>query len=138
MQISQPDIGDATDNMCFACSKDNPIGLKLQLAEDNGVIKGEFVPGEYHQGWREITHGGILCTLLDEAGGYAIIQEGLNCVTAKSEFRFVNPAPINKPIQIRAQITKKASRLVKTEASLSLQDGTIVATSLSLWYVVRK
>lgn len=138
MQLPQPEINDTIDNLCFACGKDNPIGLKLQFTQDEGIVKGEFIPEKFHQGWPGITHGGILCTLLDEVGGYAIIYTGLNCVTAKSEIRYVNLAPINEPIEISAQITKKTSRLVETEATLSLKDGTIIATSLSLWYVVKK
>ena len=138
MQLPQPKIGDITGSLCFACGKDNPIGLKLQFAEDEGIIKGEFTPGEFHQGWPGVTHGGILCTLLDEAGGYAVIYAGLNCVTAKSEIRFANMAPTDEPIQISAQITKKTSRLVETEATLSLKGGTIIARSSSLWYVVKK
>ena len=138
MQIPQLKIDDATTNLCFACGKDNPIGLKVQFLEEGGVIRGEFTPGKFHQGWPGITHGGILCTLLDEAGGYAVITTGLNCVTAKTDIRFANLAPINEPIQISAQITKRTSRLVETEATLSLKDNTVIAKSASLWYIVRK
>ncbi|HEX75156.1 MAG TPA: PaaI family thioesterase [Dehalococcoidia bacterium] len=138
MQIPQPKIGDATGSLCFACGKDNPIGLKLQFTDDGGIVKGEFTPGKFHQGWPGITHGGILCTLLDEAAGYAVIYAGLNCITVKSEVRFANLAPIDEPIQVSAQITKKTSRLVETEATLSLKDSTIIAKSSSLWYVVRR
>ena len=138
MQLPQPEIGDATANLCFACSKDNPIGLKLQFDNDGGIVKGEFIPGKFHQGWNGITHGGILCTLLDEAGGYAVIYTGLNCVTAKSEIKFVNMAPINEPIKITARITKTTSRLVETEAILTLENGTVIAKNSSLWYVVKE
>jgi len=138
MQIPQPNIGDATGNLCFACGKENPIGLKLQFTDDEGIARAEFTPGEFHQGWQEITHGGILCTLLDEAGGYAVIYAGLDCVTAKSETKFTNISPINEPIRISAHITKKTSRLVETKATLALKDGTIIANNSSLWYVVKK
>lgn len=138
MQIPQPKIGDTTSTLCFACGKDNPIGLKLQFTDDGETVKGEFTPGKFHQGWPEITHGGVLCTLLDEAGGYAIINTGLNCVTAKSEVKFANPAPIGEPIQISAQITKKTSRLIETNAALYLKNGTVIARCSSLWYIAKK
>ena len=138
MQVPQRQISGISDNLCYACGKDNPIGLKLRFSDIEGVIKGEFTPGEFHRGWPEITHGGILCTLLDEAGGYAVINTGLNCITAKTEIRFASIAPIDEPIQISAHITKKTSRLVETEAVLSLKDGTVIAKSSSLWYVVKK
>ena len=137
MQIPRPKVNDSIGNLCFACGKDNPIGLKLQFTDDGGIVKGKFTAGKFHQGWDGIIHGGILGTLLDEASAYAIIWAGLNCVTAKSETRFTNLAPINKPIQITAQITKKTSRLVETEATLSLKDGTIIAKNSSLFYIVK-
>lgn len=138
MDVPKPQVNDKNENLCFACGKDNPIGLKLQFIDDVGVARAQFTPSELHQGWSRVTHGGILYTLLDEAGGYAVMYAGLNCVTAKSEVRFANLAPINEPIQISAKITKKTSRLVETEATLSRQDGSTVATNLSLWYIVRK
>jgi acyl-coenzyme A thioesterase PaaI-like protein len=135
MQITKPQIKDKSDNLCFACGKDNPIGLKLHFTNEAGEIKGQFTPGELHQGWSGITHGGILYTLLDEAGGYAVMCAGLNCITAKSEVRFNSLAPVNETIQISARVTKKTSRLVETEATLSRQDGSTIAQNLSLWYI---
>ena len=137
MEVPQLKIIDPAKNLCFGCSKDNPIGLKLQFTEDNGIIKGEFTPGKFHQGWPGFTHGGILFTLLDEACGYVIHNLGIRCVTAKSEIKFTQVAPIDEPIQITAQITKNGARLIETEATLSLKDGTSIASSLSLWYIVK-
>ena len=45
--------------------------------------------------------------------------------------------PIDEPIEVTAQITKNSARLIETEAILSLKDGTSIAKSLSLWYVVK-
>ena len=137
MEVPQLKITHPIKNLCFGCSKDNPIGLKLQFTNDNGTMKGEFTPGEFHQGWPGFTHGGILFSLLDEAAGYVVRNTGQNCVTAKSEIRFTQMAPINEPLQITAQVTKNNIRLIETEATLCRKDGTVVARSTSLWYVVR-
>jgi len=138
MDVPKPQINNDANNLCFACGKDNPIGLKLEFFNDAGVAKSKFTPGELHQGWSGVTHGGILFTLLDEAGGYAILYAGLSCITAKSEVRFADLSPINETIEISARITKKTPRLVETEAALSRQDGTTLAKNLSLWYMARK
>ena len=47
-------------------------------------------------------------------------------------------APVGETIYITAAITKKTSRLVETEATLTLKDGSVVARNHSLWYVVGK
>ena len=137
MQIPRFKIDNTVTHLCFGCGKDNPIGFKLQFTNNDGVIKGEFIPGEFHQGWPGIIHGGVLFTLLDEASGYAIHNSQLKCVTAKSEIKFNQLATVDEPIQITAQITKNNLRLVETEATLSLRDGTVIAQSQSLWYVIK-
>jgi len=67
MQIPRFKIDNTVTHLCFGCGKDNPIGFKLQFTNNDGVIKGEFIPGEFHQGWPGIIHGGVLFTLLDDA-----------------------------------------------------------------------
>lgn len=137
MQVPRFKIDDTITHLCFGCGRDNPIGLKLKFTIDDGIIKGEFIPEKFHQGWPGFIHGGILFTLLDEAGGYTIHNAQLKCVTAKSEVKFTQLAPIDEPIQVTAQIIKNNPRLVETEATLSHRDGTIIAKNLSLWYVVK-
>jgi acyl-coenzyme A thioesterase PaaI-like protein len=138
MQLPKPRIDKDEKNFCFGCSKENPIGLQLEFTREDGVIKGEFTPGKYHQGWPGAVHGGILFSLLDEAGGYAVIHSGMDCVTARCEMRFSNMAPVGETIYITAAITKKTSRLIETEATLTLKDGSMIASNHSIWYVVGK
>jgi len=133
---SKVEIDQNKGSLCFGCSQKNPYGLKLIFREENGAALSEFIAQEYHQGWSNVCHGGIIFSLLDEAGGYAVHYAGLNCVTAKSEIRFYKPTPIGEPIAIKAYLTKKTSRLVETEATLSLRDEEILASCHSLWYVL--
>ena len=51
---------------CFVCGPDNPIGLKVVFDIEDGKCIGEFVPKKEHAGFRNITHGGILFSLLDD------------------------------------------------------------------------
>jgi beta-phosphoglucomutase family hydrolase len=127
---------DYSSRLCFACGEDNPIGLKLKPVYDGEKVRAEFTPGEYHQGWDNIVHGGILYTLLDEVAAYAILCCGIYFgVTAKSEVKFKQIAPINEPIQISAWVTKLTRRLVETKGVLALKDNTVIAEGSSLFYV---
>ena len=132
-QVSVFGIDESAEHLCFGCSKTNPIGLKLDFAEDNGIIKGVFTPDKFHQGWSGYTHGGILFSLLDEAGGFAVRNAGVDCVTAKSGIKYIKPAITGEQIQITAKVTKKNKRLVEVEATLSHADGSIIARSISQW-----
>ena len=124
-----------TYTKCFACGKDNPIGLKLKFRKEGELVKAEFTPGELYQGWPGIVHGGILCTILDEAMGYAIIYNGvLSYVTAKSEVRFRNQARVGEPLIVTGSVDKKAKNLIWTSASIARQNGTRVAEGTAIMF----
>jgi HAD superfamily hydrolase (TIGR01509 family) len=128
-----------TAKLCFACSQNNPIGLKLKPIHDGEKVTAEFTAGKFHQGWNDMVHGGILYTLLDEVTAYAMLCHGIELgVTAKSEIRFKQEAPINEPILASAWVTKLTKRLVETKGVLTLNDNIVIATGDFLFYVLRQ
>jgi beta-phosphoglucomutase family hydrolase len=138
MEIPKLDV-DYTAQFCFACSQNNPIGLKLKPAQDGEKVTAEFTAGKFHQGWDNVIHGGILYTLLDEVTAYAMLCHGIELgVTAKSEIRFKQLAPINQPIRASAWVTKLTKRLVEVRGELSLKDGTVIVEGNFLFYVLRQ
>jgi beta-phosphoglucomutase family hydrolase len=138
MEIPKVDA-ESTAKLCFACSHENPIGLKLKPVHDGEKVTAKFTAGEFHQGWNNVVHGGILYTLLDEATAYAMLCHGVEFgVTAKSEIRFKQVAPINEPIQVSAWVTKLTKRLVETKGVLTLRDNTVIADGDFLFYVWRQ
>jgi len=135
MEIPRLDAEYAA-KICFACGRENPIGLKLKPVYDGEQVIAEFTAGEFHQGWNDAIHGGILYTLLDEVNAYAMLCHGVEFgVTAKSEIRFKQAAPINEPIQASAWVTKARKRLVETQGVLTLKDNTVLAEGDFLFYV---
>lgn len=124
--------------MCFACGQENPAGLRLSFRREGERVKTEFTPGELHQGWPGIVHGGIINTLLDEAMAYAPFFQGLNCVTAKMEVRIRNATLVGQQLFISSGITRKRRRLIETEARITLEDGTPVAEAKATMYIVKE
>ena len=55
------------DHHCFACGRDNPIGMRLRIELGEGTASTEWVGGDDYVGWSDKLHGGIIATLLDEA-----------------------------------------------------------------------
>ena len=121
--------------MCFACGQENPIGLKLKFDQGQGEATCEFTPGEIHQGWTGFVHGGIICTVLDEAMVYCCFPR-IKGVTAKAEFRFRQPAPVGMPMVVTARLVKETRKLLTTKAAIKLKDGTVIAESTGIYYVV--
>ena len=124
-------------DMCFACGKKNPVGLKLKVKQDGKIVRTEFTPNKYHQGWWGVVHGGILTTLLDEAMGYAAIFEGLCCVTAQMQTRLRRPASIGEPLIITGWVTNNKRKFLETEAAVSLKDGTVIAEATATLFILR-
>lgn len=138
MEIPRLDVEYIT-RFCFACGQENPIGLKLRPVHDGDKVTADFTPGQFHQGWNDATHGGILYTLLDELAFYAILCNGVAfAVTGKSEVKFKKVAPVNEPLLASARVTKLTRRLVEVRALLTLHDSTVVAEGDFLYYVLRR
>jgi beta-phosphoglucomutase family hydrolase len=138
MEIPKLDV-EYIARFCFACSQENPIGLKLKPVQDGEKVTAEFTAGKFHQGWDNVVHGGILYTLLDEVTAYAMLCHGIELgVTAKSEIRFKQVAPINEPIQASAWVTKLTKRLIETKGVLTLKDNTVIVDGNFLFYVLRQ
>lgn len=127
---------DRSYSLCFGCGQNNPIGLKLSFQWDGKTVKAEFIPTELYQGWPGQVHGGILTCILDEAMSWAVLSEGMNCITAKIEVKLKRLASIDEPLIVTGSITKKTRKLVKTKAAISLKDGTLIAEGTATHFVV--
>ena len=122
--------------LCFGCGKDNPIGLKLSFQWDGKTARAEFTPTKFYQGWSGLVHGGIIICLLDEAMAYAVLFEGMNCVTAKMQVKLSRLAPIDEPLAITASTTKKTRKLVEVKAAITLKDGTLIAEGTATQFII--
>jgi acyl-coenzyme A thioesterase PaaI-like protein len=120
---------------CFACGRDNPIGLKLAFRFEEGKAKAEFTPGPYHQSWNTIFHGGLLALCLDEAFGYVLAFRGIKGLTAKMEVRLRRPVHIGQKIFITGELKKQTRKLIETYAKAELRDGSLAAEATAVMYV---
>jgi uncharacterized protein (TIGR00369 family) len=118
---------------CFVCGEKNPGGLQLsfQIDSERQTLRTTFVGKPVFQGYDGIVHGGIISTLLDEAMAKLAYELGYNAVTASLEIRFKKPAPILEPLLVYGEITEANRRIVKARASVTMEDGTILATGTS-------
>jgi acyl-coenzyme A thioesterase PaaI-like protein len=123
-------------DMCFGCGETNPIGLKLKFKWDGTTARAEFTAGKNLQGWSGYIHGGIIACILDEAMGTVAMCAGYTNVTAKMQTRYRKMAPIETPLLVSCTITNKTSRLIETDAKLSLQDGTVLAEATSTQFII--
>lgn len=113
---------------CFACGKDNPIGLKLKFSRSEDECSTVFIPQKEHQSYDGRMHGGLISTLLDEVmGNYIYLKTGKPAYTAKMEIRFRQPVLIGEKVRAVARPQKSRGRLVQMRAEIIKEDGTIAA-----------
>ena len=90
-------------NHCFVCGPSNPIGLgvRFRLVED--LCLGEFTPDERHSGYRDVTHGGIVFSLLDDVMANWLWLQGLAAFTAKADVRYRAELPVGAAVRLEGR-----------------------------------
>ena len=120
--------------MCYACGVENPAGLHLHFYEDDdGRVVVHFTPADVYQGYPGVLHGGIICTLLDETIGRALLRDDYWAVTGKLEVRFRKPVPVGKPITVIGEVVRASRRAVEGHGEIHLADGTVAVEAKALY-----
>jgi uncharacterized protein (TIGR00369 family) len=126
------------DKHCFVCGADNPAGLKLRWDTSGKETHATFTPDNRYQGWKNVVHGGILSTLLDEAMTRLVWELHGPAVTAEVTIRYLAPAVVGESLKIMGRIVDDSKRLVTAQAEVSKSDGTPVARAESRILVLKK
>ncbi len=98
--------------MCFACGKENPIGLRIHFHFDGEFCTAEFTPNENHVGYQDTVHGGIIYTALDDVTANIMYQQGRKAHTARCEIRYRQPARVGETLKLKGWIEHERRRLV--------------------------
>jgi uncharacterized protein (TIGR00369 family) len=115
------------DHFCFVCGEKNPIGLHLAFSLHDGIVTAEFIPEKTHQGYKDIVHGGIISSLLDEAMVKTALLQGMPAVTAEITIRFKNPLLSGEKVLVEASILNMRRKIIETSVVAKKTDGTIIA-----------
>jgi len=114
--------------MCFVCGLENPIGLKMAFYEDDeGRVTAKFTPGDEHQGFPGMVHGGIVTALLDEVLGRVAIAAERWVVTGRLNIRFRRPVPVGETLTIVGEVVNWKRRTLEARGEIRLADGQVGA-----------
>lgn len=124
---------------CFGCGPDHPFGFRLRFARDGDDIVTHFTPDARYQGPPGIMHGGLVSTLADEVGAWALIglleRFGF---TAAFDARLLGPVRIDVPVEARSRIVKDGRRLVDVAVTIRQSDAEVYRSSLRFAVLDRK
>jgi acyl-coenzyme A thioesterase PaaI-like protein len=135
--VSEPGAAltiEVAPHRCFACGVLNEHGLHLDLHVDGDRCWTELVLPDRFQGWDEISHGGIVCTLLDEVMAWSLAATDNWGLTARMAVDFKRPVRIGVPIRAEGWITSARRRLVETRAQIvDPATGELLATGTATY-----
>ncbi len=115
-------------NNCFACGKENPIGMRIDRERADGKSLVSWTPRSEFEGYHKVLHGGIVCTLLDEAMAHAALSLAPNCATAEMKVRFREPVRTDEPLEVAGEVVDRKWHVLYAEARV-IQGGRVKATA---------
>ncbi len=125
------------DDGCFACGRDNPIGLHLddfQLADD-GEVSARFLPRADYRGAGTTLHGGVAATALDEILVWAgLLNEKILTVTGRLELRYRKPLHVDETVVAVSRVDDLSGRRMSASGELVV-DGEVRAQATGLFLV---
>ena len=111
------------DHYCFACGRDNPLGLKMSVTYPEGEAHCAITLPRERQGWAGIAHGGVAYTLLDEIMAHAVLRYVGNAVTIGAEVKYRSPVPIGEELLVRGWVAEVRGRRILASAELTPAGG---------------
>ncbi len=118
------------DKMCFVCGKENALGLRLKFDHPaDGRLTASVRFAKEHQGYKDIVHGGLMTTVLDEMMVNLAWVEKKPCVTAEITVRLKKAARIGEEILFEGRLDKEEGKLLFTSAEARNAAGETLATA---------
>ncbi|MEC8807997.1 MAG: PaaI family thioesterase [Pseudomonadota bacterium] len=123
-------------NHCFVCGPSNPIGLGVKFTLDGDLCRGEFTPLPQHMGYRNVTHGGIVFSLLDDVMANWLWLQGLQCFTARADIRYRSELMVGTPVRLEGWCEKRKGRLAQMQGRvIRIEDEFVVAEASGAFMV---
>ena len=113
---------------CFVCGAHNTHGLHLRFRREGEEVRADFTPAAHHAGFRDIVHGGIISTALDEAMFWAAATTTRRfCLAAELNVRFLQKVSVGEKYLIVAKLEADRGRLWHSRAELRDAAGKVCA-----------
>lgn len=114
---------------CIVCGRASGNGLQIEFrSTENGGVEADVACHRFLEGYPEVLHGGVICSLLDGAMTNCVFAVGDAAVTGDLHVRFRRPVATRGSAIVRAWFEALTPPLYKLAAHLE-QDGEIKATA---------
>jgi len=119
-------------NHCYGCGQLNEHGLQIKSFWDGKKAITIFHPKPYHTAFPGYVYGGLIASIIDchsigTAAAAAYQEEGrdmgsdpaLRFVTASLHVEYVNPMPIDFPLEVHGRVEEVKGRKVLVNTTVS-------------------
>ncbi|MCH9694801.1 MAG: PaaI family thioesterase [Gammaproteobacteria bacterium] len=125
-------------HMCFACGKENPIGLQIKFSFDGEFCTAEFCGGQNHVGWENTIHGGIVYSALDDVTANVLYLQGRKAHTAKCEIRYRKPLQVGETVKLKGWIEKERGRLVQLRGEMRRKTDDVLVADCEASFMIER
>jgi uncharacterized protein (TIGR00369 family) len=124
---------------CFVCGESNPIGLNLRFETDGRMVWTRFTPRKEHIGFKQVVHGGLIATVLDEIMVWACVAQTKRFgYCAELTVRFQNPLrPGQDTIATAELVANRRDKIFEVKSELKDTAGKTLATATGKYIPVK-
>jgi len=136
-------------DVCFGCGHGNAAGLQIKSYWQNDDCVCVWQPEKKHQGWPDITCGGIIATLIDchcmaSAMATAVRNENrplgsepeYRFATGTLHIKYLKPTPVASPLTLTAKVTHiKNQRIYTLHCDLFAENQKTVEAEVTAFLV---
>jgi len=110
---------------CFGCALNNQQGLQMEFYEEKEYIISDWEPKAHLSGFKNVLHGGIQTTILDEIACWLVfIKCETSGVTTAINAKFRGTAFTDQGnLTVRAKLISKDKKFANIHAEILNQNG---------------
>ncbi|MBW2366699.1 MAG: PaaI family thioesterase [Deltaproteobacteria bacterium] len=119
-------------NDCFGCGANNPHGLQMDFFTDGDTVHSTVIVPAHLSGWNQVTHGGVVSTILDEIMAWGAIYLLKRITLTKSmSIEYLKAVPVDEELKVTGRVLEKINRRdVRMEGLLTNSKGALLAKSI--------
>jgi acyl-coenzyme A thioesterase PaaI-like protein len=114
----------------------NPMSMEIDVTFEKDVVIGRFEFSKGFEGAPGRAHGGMVAAAFDEVTGNVIGMLHEPAFTGELTVRYLEPSPIDEPIEIRAWLNGRERRKLFIEAEARTTTDRLVAVCHAIYVTV--
>ena len=124
---------------CFVCGESNALGLNLRFFADGPTVRTRFTPRPEHIGFKQVVHGGIIATVLDEIMVWAcVVQTKRFAYCGELTVRYLQPLQPGEEVLVTGElIANRRDKIFNAKAEFKDAAGRILAAATGKYLPVQ-